>query len=151
MHKKESMQNLWQSHEGVYVDFASVLRNFRQMEACIWIKSNSKRYRAILSGKTDNSWYQPYSTPLPFKYFSISRRHTQHKEYLLRKKGGSSEFCTHPHLSSGATNFISINYFFRVGYDANGQPLMVLLDQIWDHIVSMHRIHIQDRRHWFSL
>jgi hypothetical protein len=33
------------------------------------------------------------------------------------------------------------------GDDANGQPLMVVLGQFWDHAVSMHRIHTQDHHH----
>ena len=31
---------------------------------------NSKRYLAILSGRTDNSWYRPYSPQSPCKIFS---------------------------------------------------------------------------------
>ena len=35
MHEMESMQNLWRIHEGVDINLISVLRKFRQMEACI--------------------------------------------------------------------------------------------------------------------
>lgn len=83
------------------------------------------------------------------KYFPISKRHSQYYECLLQIDGGSSEFFS---LLASTSEFWCQKHrphqlLLQEGYDANGQPLMVVLGQFWDHAVSMHRIHTQDHRH----
>ena len=115
-------------------------------------ESNSKRYdRSILLGRTHDTNHILHSHHA--KYFPVSRCHTQYNGYLLRKDSGSSEFFS---LLTSTSDFWCQKHhlhqlLLQGRYNANGQPLMVLLDQIWHHIVSIHRIHIQDRSHQFLL
>lgn len=87
------------------------------------------------------------------KYFPIAVRHNQGYARRLRKDGGSSEISSL--LASTSEFWCQRHHLHQLllleGYDANDQPLMVVLGQFCDHIVSMHPIHIQDRSHQLSL
>ena len=116
-------------------------------------ESNSKRYLAILSGRTDNSWYLPYSPQSPCKIFS----HLKAPYPILwvplpeRRWVITVLFIARIHIWVLMPETSSPSITSSGGVQCQWSALNGVLGQFWDHVVSMHLSHIQDRRHLFSL
>ena len=119
-------------------------------------ESNSKRYLSFLSGRTGNSWYWPYSPQSPHKI--VSHLNVSYPTLWVpppqRRCVIRVLFIVHIHiwLLMPETSSPSItSSAFRWGTMPTVSLYWFCLARIWDYVVSMHQIHIQDRRHRFLL